>query len=109
MFLIHSIRLRDPWERCREGSGVVWRRAFHRPTGVEEGERIFLVASGLPDGARVLLNDVPLEPHAGQAGNFDVTSLVAEASRLEIQIADVDDSSALEKFPYDVRLGIVGE
>ncbi|RIK86710.1 MAG: hypothetical protein DCC67_02540 [Planctomycetota bacterium] len=57
MFLAHSIRLRDPWlcEPTAEG-GLRWTRAFHRPTGLEPDDDLWLVVSGLPAEAEVRVN-----------------------------------------------------
>jgi hypothetical protein len=63
MFLAHSFRLRDPWQREAQNDGAVrWTRLFHRPTGLEPDDALWLVISGLPEGARVTLNGQPLAP-----------------------------------------------
>jgi hypothetical protein len=57
MFLAHSFRLRDPWQCESLPTGEVrWSRGFHRPTGLEDDDELWLVISGLPAGARVTLN-----------------------------------------------------
>src|SRR5690606_24867992 len=51
------IRLRDPWqcEPTPQG-GLRWTRTFHRPTGLEEDDNLWLVLSGLPAEAEVQIN-----------------------------------------------------
>lgn len=106
MFLAHSFRLRDPWQ-CEAGEGGVvrWSRVFHRPTGMEPTDRLWLVASGLPDDATVWLNEQRLDASPpGTRGQFDVSELLADANRVVIACrGEVND-----RFPFDVRLGIVG-
>ena len=49
MFLAHSIRLRRPWQ-CEPTAtgGLRWTRSFHRPTGLEDDDLLWLVVSNLP-------------------------------------------------------------
>jgi hypothetical protein len=58
MFLAHSIRLRDPWQCEPTGEGGLrWTRIFHRPTGLEPDDDLWLVIIGLPpDDAKVVVN-----------------------------------------------------
>ena len=147
MFLAHSFRLRDPWQCEQAADGATrWSRVFHRPTGMEPDDDLWLVCSGLPSGAAVSLNNqrLPLPPDVrkcapgmGATGvppvrsradptitsgrstvpslpnQFDVTPILADANRIEIVIpADLQPPAhSLQpspRFPYDVRLGIVG-
>jgi hypothetical protein len=113
MFLAHSFRLRDPWQCEREANGAVrWSRVFHRPTGLEDDDALWLVCSGLPAGATVVINGERLTPCAtgvppvrpaespatsstGGApvpptfprNQFDVTLVLADANRIEIRVA----------------------
>jgi hypothetical protein len=113
MFLAHSFRLRDPWqcEALAQG-GVLWTRAFHRPTGLEEDDALWLVCSGLPTEATVTVNGQPVPRTAAGRNEFDVTDLLAETNRIEIAISsDLAPSAsrlAPSAFPFDVRLGVVG-
>jgi hypothetical protein len=57
MFLAHSIRLRDPWQCERTEDGATrYSRAFHKPTGLEHDDELWLVLSGLPAEAQVTVN-----------------------------------------------------
>jgi hypothetical protein len=114
MFLAHSFRLRDPWQRepLADG-GVRWSRVFHCPTGLEPDDALWLVCSGLPAGAVVSINDQRLTPpdHSGP-NRFDVTPHLADANCIEILLTSdlAPQASGLkpQAFPYDVRLGVVG-
>jgi hypothetical protein len=116
MFLAHSFRLRDPWQREELGDGGVrWSRVFHRPTGLEVDDELWLVCSGLPPGAGVAMNTAPLtQPGHDAPYQFNVTALLADKNRIAIEIpspglppaaSSLPPSSA---FPFDVRLGVVG-
>ena len=53
MFLAHCFRLRDPWQcECTPDGATRWSRVFHRPTGLETDDALWLVCSGLPAGRR---------------------------------------------------------
>ena len=91
----HTIRLNGPWEMiappadepvrvklptdwpvvataCQTGP-VVLQRWFHRPTGLDEQTAVQLVASALPCGGSVSLNDIRLgDITAGQTHHFNV-------------------------------------
>jgi hypothetical protein len=57
MFLAHSIRLRDPWQCERTADGATrYSRTFHKPTGLEHDDDLWLVLSGLPADAQVTVN-----------------------------------------------------
>ncbi len=112
MFLAHSFRLRDPWQCEAIAGGVRWSRVFHRPTGLEDDDALWLVCSGLPSAAAVTLNGAPLSPCATlpyatgvlpvrtaerattpSTGDtpvpphqYNVTALLAETNRIEILV-----------------------
>jgi hypothetical protein len=89
---MHVIRLRAAW--THEGGGVSVRR-FNKPTGLEGGERVWLVWDGAVEAAE--LNGEPLRSDAGRHDVTDrlrlanemrlvgVSEGVRESSRLEIQ------------------------
>lgn len=114
MFLAHSFRLRDPWkcERAAEGA-VRWSRGFHRPTGLEDDDDLWLVISGLPAEAQVGLNGKPLaSPEGARHGQFLVTGLVVADNRIDLVVPSSLQPPAPglqpAPFPYDVRLGVIG-
>jgi hypothetical protein len=88
---------------------VRYRRTFQKPTGLESGERVWLVVEGPRSRAVVELNRKRL----GDAGErFDVTGLLENYNRLEILVehpavdasgAPVDDNATGETG------GLVGE
>jgi hypothetical protein len=126
MFLAHSFRLRDPWQcECGENAAMRWSRVFHKPTGLEPDDALWLVCSGLPAEAAVSLNGVALTPGVPLSApsatgvppvprqhQYEVTALLKEANRIELQVpSDLQPpASSLQpdSFPYDVRLGVVG-
>lgn len=109
MFLAHSFRLRDPWQCERQTEVVRWTRVFHRPTGLEPDDALWLVVAGLPPGSSVELNATPLSPHADRPGQFEVTRFVTETNQIALVIPnDSAQRPVNAKFPFDVRLGVVG-
>jgi hypothetical protein len=117
MFLAHSFRLRDPWQcDCLTTGATRWSRVFHRPTGLEDDDALWLVCSGLPAEASVTLNGTLLARNAADATHqYEVTTLVTDTNKVELLIPS-DSASPLPTahcppptpFPYDLRLGIVG-
>lgn len=123
MFLAHSFRLRDPWQcECGPEGALRWSRVFHRPTGLEEDDALWLVCSLLPPDAVVSINGQQLSscatgvPPVLPLHQYEVTPLITEANRIDIEIpagaSDPQPSApSLQPppaFPYDVRLGVVG-
>jgi hypothetical protein len=77
---MHVIRLRGPWhQEPLPGGSVRYSRRFHRPTGLESGDRVFLVLDG--SAAAVVLNGQPL---ALGSGRYDITELLAAKNLLEL-------------------------
>jgi hypothetical protein len=92
---MHTIRLRGPWEhQTLEGGLVRYTRRFHRPTGLEGGERVWLIVDGR--AADVSLNGQPL---AG--ARCDVTPLLAPSNHLAIIITPVASTDALARLEMD--------
>jgi hypothetical protein len=131
MFLAHSIRLRDPWQRAAtEGGGTRWSRRFHRPTGMEPDDQLLLVLSGLPAAACVRVNGhgfdaersaVPVVPASSiqqpaspaVAAQFDLTAVLRDANEIEIEVPPDPLQRLVEPrlhgaFPYDARLAVIG-
>ncbi|HMO83628.1 MAG TPA: hypothetical protein PKC18_01775 [Lacipirellulaceae bacterium] len=115
MFLAHSFRLRDPWQFDRlPGGAVQWSRVFHRPTGLEPDDALWLVCSGLPCSATISVNGEKLTSSQNERHEYDVTLIVMDANRVVIELppektADQEGDVRLlaGRFPYDVRLGVV--
>ena len=131
MFLAHSFRLRDPWQCEATEGGVRWSRIFHRPTGLEPDDELWLVISGLPAEAVVAVNGHSFQsgatgilpvPAAGtsitpptggsqtppQAAQYNVTSILHDSNQIEILLSPAPSPHPpAPRFPYDARLGIV--
>ncbi len=63
-------------------------RFFHRPTGIDAGERVWLVCDGALDSAIVTLNGRQLGEFTGPAAGarFDVTQQLAPRNELLIDV-----------------------
>ena len=91
---MHIIRLRGPWEidPLEDALGTVrCVRHFNKPTGIDGGERVWLVIEGLACTATISLNAALV----GQASRsspddvparFDITPLLAARSKIEIDL-----------------------
>jgi hypothetical protein len=80
----HIIRLREPWERERLADGSLrLMRRFHRPTGLDETSRVWLVVENLDGAAEVSLNDRVLGRLSGGQKPSDDAVTKAQA-RIEI-------------------------
>jgi hypothetical protein len=134
MFLAHSFRLRDPWQCEATEGGVRWSRVFHRPTGLEEDDELWLVVSGLPLSAQVAVNghcpprgreslatigaetnasapvDKDSQPLPASPHEYRVTHLLRDANQVEILLppaSSLQPPASPSSFPYDARLGVV--
>jgi hypothetical protein len=77
---MHVIRLRAAW--THEGGGVSVRR-FNKPTGLERGERVWLVWDGAVEAAE--LNGEPLEVSPNPAPTrHDVTERLRLANEMRL-------------------------
>ena len=65
---------------------VAYRRVFHRPTGLDNGERVFLVVEAARSEACVTLKKALVGfVHAGETlGRFDITERLEDDNELEI-------------------------
>lgn len=101
---MHTIRLRHPWECQACDAGVRWLRPFNWPTGLTDGETARLVVEGLPNTAKIVLNEQVLVL-VGE-GVFDISTALVRHNRLAIEISGAEPTDQTE-CPYDVRLEIV--
>ena len=106
---MHTIRLRRPWLRTiddlnqpdrvdvpdvgrvplREGSILIYRRTFNRPTGLEIGDKVWLSIESYSAGSiRVLLNEQSVfQADTAQPVRVDLASRLEPSNQLEIQLA----------------------
>ena len=93
---MHTIRLRDPWQnQPAESGGTRWTRAFHRPTGISEQEKVWLVISD--STVPVWLGDQLLTADGiGQGGRYDITTLLVDYNRLAIEVLDPSEQRSFE-------------
>lgn len=76
---MHTIRLRRGWELLEDG----WsRRRFHKPTGLDAGQRVWLVADRWPDVLTLNGNEL------GAGLRHDVTDRLAPSNELQLFAAD---------------------
>ena len=87
---VHSIRLREPWQRepLEEGAGVRFRRRFGYPTGLEPHERVFLVLEPVYRLAKLVLNGNPVAglTDRNAALEWDVTDRLEERNEIAADI-----------------------
>lgn len=110
MLIAHSFRLREPWQGEQLEDRLRWSRGFHRPSGLEPKQELWIVVSGARGGVTAMVNGTPLEPaDTERPWQFDVTSLVGDSNQIVLECprsgraADAEDDG----FPFDVRLAIV--
>ena len=90
---MHVIRLRGPWQTEPLSGGVVrYARRFHRPTGLDGGDRVFLVVGEAAAGT--YLNDQPL---AIACGRCDITELLAGSNFLVIEASGLEATDGLAR------------
>lgn len=65
---------------------VRYRRAFHKPTGLDLGERVFLVIEPPRSEGEAALNGVVLGRVAGDTARFDITDRLDYDNLLEIVV-----------------------
>jgi hypothetical protein len=105
------------WEDSfgREFFGRVrYHRIFQKPTGLESGERVFLVVESPQSRGMVSLSGKPLGEvqWGGPTGRFHITELLQDHNRLEIIVEHPALDDALRPDDDDVTElpgGLVGE
>ena len=91
-----KVRLPDEWVNLPElPDGAAFRRRFHCPTGIESGDRVFVVISTQGTLNEVLLNRHQLErdprdQQASDAHSFEITSILEEHNLLEISVPRIE-------------------
>jgi hypothetical protein len=82
-------------------------RTFQKPTGLEDGERVFLVVEGARSAGVIALSRKRL----GEApGRFEITEMLEDHNRLEIVVEHpVLDASGAAKDDVGITGGLVGE
>ena len=109
--MTHTIRLRDPWDASPQAEGTIrFTRHFNRPTGLEAGERVWLVIEGASVPLTVTLNGHPVGqasrlPPPVDAARYEITPLLKPRNKVEIEL---QSASATDGQPClgEVRLEI---
>ena len=83
MKLIHTIRLREPWEQQQSPEGCIHRRTFHAPTGIKSEDTLWIVVQSQEFPARLSCNGAVLG-NVHQRGSFEITSLLSDTNYLEL-------------------------
>jgi hypothetical protein len=83
---VHTIRLRGRWQAESIGESIVYRRSFHQPTGLEDGEQVVLAVSMPSSSVRVALNGQLLGNVVESPQRFDVTDSLQPFNLLEINV-----------------------
>lgn len=103
----HRIRLQAAWQSA--AAGAVWTRSFGRPTGIDPGDRIWLVIEA-PKACAAKLNGRPLPVVVGvmAAWRHDVTAELLERNDLRLEFdAPSDVESVTARSPLPDALGLV--
>ena len=135
--MTHRIALRGPWEfewltppvgTVATGRGalpadwlelwgphigrVAWHRWFHRPTGLEADERVWVVVEGPEGGIEIRLNDMPIEEF-GRGGRLqvDLTTQLQARNRLSVvlTVGCADEIAAANLTAVSLMIGRVDE
>ena len=92
---------------------VRYSRIFQTPTGLDDGERVFLVVEGPRSRCAVELNRKQLADGLawGGVGRFEVTKLLEDHNHLEIVVEHpaLDECGMAKEDDADVVGGLVGE
>lgn len=90
----HTFRLRRPWQRLSLPTVTGWRRAFHRPTGLEPGDRLRIRIADVASHGVVWLNGQRLSQWTPSSSELvcDVTSQVGEQNALVLLVLHGGDS-----------------
>ncbi|MCA9249115.1 MAG: hypothetical protein KDA42_18460 [Planctomycetales bacterium] len=83
-----------------------YRRRFHRPTGLEIGEAVFLVFDGVRSRGMVQLNGAPLGCVDEAGGEFDISAQLDEPNILLVRVEHTAEPTADQAARPG---GIVGE
>jgi len=137
---MHSIRLRGPWryeviERLAgdeslaaagkqkmpaDWSAVLgddfrgtvrYRRKFHQPTGLEEGQQVWLAIDGVTSSGEVTLNHTPLAAcglaaQRPEPWRYEIQHLLSPTSELIIDVTHPVDADGAGGLTGEVRLEI---
>jgi len=90
-FAMHTIRLRGPWEQeSLAGELVRWTRRFHKPTGLDDNSRVWLVIENVAGEIDVTLNGRPMhlaDSAAMAPTRLEITALLQSHNVLSLTLA----------------------
>ena len=88
---MHTIRLRGPWEQeSLAGELVRWTRRFHKPTGLDDNSRVWLVIENVAGEIDVTLNGRPMhlaDSAAMAPTRLEITALLQSHNVLSLTLA----------------------
>jgi hypothetical protein len=87
---MHTIRLRGPWE-IEQSAGRMGTarcvRHFNKPTGLESGERVWLVIEGMARTAAISFNGAFVgQASSWSSARFNITPQLMARNRIEIEL-----------------------
>jgi hypothetical protein len=93
---------------------VCYRRTFHRPTGLEQGQRVWLIVEPPRSRCVVNLNDHSLGVVLGEGdpGKFEISGLLQDHNWLEILVHHPSlDADGVAKNDINLQMpgGLIGE
>ncbi len=100
----HPIVLREPWTRTRTDTGILHKRQFHAPTGIDAGETVWIVIEKQAYPAQLHCNGKACGDFLG-SGEFNITALLVPYNELKIFVLNTD-SEETENRLGEVRLEI---
>lgn len=135
--MTHRIALRGPWEfewltppvgTVVTGRGtlpadwlklwgpqtgrIAWHRWFHKPTGLEIDERVWVVIEGPAGVVEIQLNGMPIEEFGrGSRLQVDLTTKLQARNRLSVvlTVGYVDEIAAANLTAVSLVIGSLGE
>jgi hypothetical protein len=106
---VHTIRLREPWERSRDSTGELrLRRKFGLPTGLHASTRVVLAIGGLSGLTEVRVNgaEMVLEVASTDTLKWEITSLLKGRNEICLVVKASDETLSAGELKPLVRLEI---
>lgn len=110
-----KLRLPDDWSSLApQNAEVSFRRRFHRPTGIQPNDRLFIVISTLGALSRVQLNGHDLRAVPGPARvtgeqSFEISGKLEEINLLQLMLPQLTADESHARLDQPVLLEILAQ